>query len=79
MAGAEWGGQLEIRALCCCLERRILVYSADSPVLTMGEEVVGAAAEKQPLKLAYHRHYYALGEHYNSVTPHTEKCSCGGL
>ena len=74
VADAEWGGQLEIRALCFCLGRKMEVYAADSPVLTMGEEA--ATDGRPPLKLAFHRHYYALGEHYNSVVPKTEPCTC---
>ena len=75
VAGAEWGGQLEIRALCCALGRLVCVHSADSPVLIMGEEAADDAT-LPPLKLAYHRHYYALGEHYNSIVPKTESCAC---
>lgn len=62
---AEWGGQVEIQALCAALNRKIHVYSADSPVLHMGEEQVTSRAP--PLRVSYHKHYYALGEHYNSV------------
>ena len=29
-----------------------------------------------PLKVAYHRHFYALGEHYNSVAPIVKPCAC---
>jgi len=61
---AVWGGQLELRALAQALRRPIVVYSADAPVLRMGE-----AFEGQPLRVTFHRHYYALGEHYNSVVP----------
>ena len=25
--------------------------------------------EKEPIRLSYHLHYYALGEHYNEVVP----------
>jgi OTU domain-containing protein 6 len=70
VAGAEWGGQMEIKALCAALGRRMLVYSADAPILRMGEE--SAAGGLPPIKLTYHRTYYALGEHYNSVAPITE-------
>jgi OTU domain-containing protein 6 len=73
---AEWGGQLEIRALCWSLGRRVVVYSADSPLLTMGEEATSDPT-LPPLKLAYHRHYYALGEHYNSIITKLEPCACG--
>ena len=64
--GAEWGGQLEIRALCEYLHRPIHVYEANMPVLIMSEENV--RSDESPIILTYHRHYYALGEHYNSVT-----------
>jgi len=41
----------------------ITIYSADAPPLTTGEEYSGAGT----LELAYHRHYFGLGEHYNAV------------
>lgn len=62
----EWGGQLEIRALCGAIRRCALVYDANAPVLTMGEEYAGTGP---PLRLSFHRHYFSLGEHYNSVAP----------
>lgn len=64
---ADWGGHLELRALSLALQRPIVVYSTGPP-LTIGEpdgegdEDVGA-----PIRLSYHLHYYALGEHYNQV------------
>lgn len=61
-SGAEWGGQLEVRALSECLHRPIHVYDATAPVVKMGEDGSG-----DPIIVTYHRHYYALGEHYNSV------------
>lgn len=64
---AEWGGQIEIQALCESLQRKIHVYSADAPLLRMGEDTV--ASDAPPLRISYHKHYYALGEHYNSVIP----------
>lgn len=74
---AEWGGQLEIRALCFALHRKITIYSADSPVLTMGDDNTGSDESLPSLQVAYHQHYYALGEHYNSVIPKEEPCTCG--
>jgi len=62
----EWGGQLEIRALCGALRRATMVYDSNAPVLTMGEDFLGAGPV---LRLSYHRHYFSLGEHYNSVAP----------
>lgn len=60
---AEWGGQIEIRALSACLQRQIYIYDASTPLIVMGDEYI----ENSPLKITYHRHYFALGEHYNSV------------
>ena len=71
---AEWGGQLEIQALCSSLKRTMMIYSADAPVIIMGEE--HNTLDNLPLKLAYHRHFYALGEHYNSIAPIVKPCAC---
>lgn len=68
VASAEWGGQLEIKALSECLQRPIFVYEANAPVVKMGEEFYNPHSPEQPIRLTYHKHYYALGEHYNSVT-----------
>ena len=59
-----WGGQLEIKAMAAVLNRDIWVYDVMSPVLKMdGRSVEG----EKPLRIAFHRHFYALGEHYNST------------
>ena len=71
---AEWGGQLEIRAISEALQVAIYVYAANAPVVRMGEE---NAHNTTPLRLAYHRHYFSLGEHYNSVVPIQDGCNCG--
>jgi len=63
VSAAEWGGQVELRALAACLERQIHVYDSAAPLIVMGEEFTDAT----PLKVTYHRHYFSLGEHYNSV------------
>jgi OTU domain-containing protein 6 len=61
---AEWGGHLELRALSTALSRQVHVYSAQaSAALVIGEEV----SDEKPIRLSYHLHYYALGEHYNQV------------
>ena len=65
---AEWGGQIEIRALSECLQRVIYIYEANAPVIKMGEEHHNRYSTEEPIRLTYHKHYYALGEHYNSVT-----------
>jgi len=61
----NWGGQLEISALCHALSTPIIVHSADQPEVSMGEEY----NTQLPLHLSYHKHAYALGEHYNSLIP----------
>lgn len=66
VASAEWGGQLEIKAMCNLLDREIWIYSADSSVLKMASDTKGSS-DRLPLKITYHRHFYSLGEHYNSV------------
>jgi hypothetical protein len=58
---AEWGGQLELQALSAALQRPIWVYDALQPTVTMGE------GGSEPIRLSFHRHFYSLGEHYNSV------------
>ncbi len=64
---AVWGGQPELLALSHVLRRRITVFSAHLPTLEMGEEYGGGAAPPPPLRVAYQRHAFGLGEHYNSV------------
>ena len=63
---ATWGGQLELRALSELLERPIHVYKASGPVTKMGEQFT-SASQIEPLRISHHEHYYALGEHYNSI------------
>ncbi|KAK0719539.1 hypothetical protein B0H67DRAFT_484629 [Lasiosphaeris hirsuta] len=61
---AEWGGQLELNALANAYGVEIRV------VQDRRTEVVapqGADAERKTLWLAYYRHGYGLGEHYNSL------------
>jgi OTU domain-containing protein 6 len=62
VATAVWGGQLELRALAASLGRSITVYSAGLPTVCMGAEGTAPA-----LRVAYLRHAYGLGEHYNSL------------
>jgi OTU domain-containing protein 6 len=61
-SSTDWGGHLELRALAGALRRPVVVYSADAAPLRLGEDENG-----EDILLSYHRHYYALGEHYNSV------------
>lgn len=71
--GAEWGGHLEASALSACLEMPIWVYEVDKPIVKMGEEFESSVC--RPLRVTYHRHYYSLGEHYNSVMDVTDSSS----
>lgn len=77
---AVWGGQLEIRALSQALRAPFEVYSDPHvmDVLRMGDEFRADADDGDdgqrlhrrraaPVRLTYHRKYYGLGEHYNSV------------
>ena len=63
---ADWGGHLELRALSMALERPMIVYQA----LTADPLQIDSGSQNDdddPIRLSYHRHYYALGEHYNRV------------
>ena len=62
----KWGGQVEITALSKSLKKPIEVIQADGPLVEVGKE---EHSEELPIILTYHRHYYGLGEHYNSVVP----------
>ncbi|XP_044267094.1 deubiquitinase OTUD6B [Tribolium madens] len=57
-----WGGQLELRALSNVLKCPIKVIQSNGPPTLQGENFEGPE-----LILAYHRHLYRLGEHYNST------------
>jgi len=63
---AEWGGQLELQALAHALQRCIRVHSANVPDVQFGEE---HQPKGEVLRLAYLKHAFGLGEHYNSVHP----------
>ena len=61
----KWGGQVEITALSQALKKPIEVIQAEGPPVQVGTEDF---KDCDPIVLTYHRHYYGLGEHYNSVT-----------
>lgn len=71
-ASSEWGGHLELRALSSALDKTIVVYSADGAPLYIrngdGDDDK-KDDENGTIRLSFHRRYYALGEHYNSVIP----------
>ena len=60
---AAWGGDLELNALANLYKTRIKVFSANNDPVLIGEEFAG-----RELIIIYHKYYFALGEHYNSVT-----------
>ena len=60
---AIWGGQIEIRAFSNAYEKQVWIYDSQAPILKFGEEYMTDPV----IRLTYHRHYYALGEHYNSI------------
>ena len=57
---------IELRALSRALKRPIHVYSVQSGGKPL-EIHDDSTSEKNPIRLSYHLHYYALGEHYNQV------------
>lgn len=59
----QWGGQVELDAASHVLEKALVVVQGEGPELVMGEEY----GNQGKITLAYHRHMYRLGEHYNSV------------
>ena len=65
---SEWGGHLELRVLSQALQKHILVYSAQTKEpLHIKPEHTADSGDDDPIRLSYHLHYYALGEHYNRV------------
>ena len=62
----KWGGQVEITALSRALKKPIEVIQAEGPVVQVG---LDEFKSEKSIILTYHRHYYGLGEHYNSVQP----------
>ncbi|KAI0853142.1 cysteine proteinase [Daldinia vernicosa] len=63
---AEWGGQLELSALANAYGVEIKVLQ-DGRTETIEPSTDKGGAERQRIWLAYYRHGYGLGEHYNSL------------
>ena len=51
--------------MACALNKKILIYDAQAPVLTISNNEDNN--DNDVIRLTYHRHYFSLGEHYNSV------------
>ena len=77
----QWGGHAEIVALSAALRRKVAVWSAEGGEMLVdavetggggkrgrkGGRGAAAAAAEEPLRISFHRHYFGLGDHYNSV------------
>jgi OTU domain-containing protein 6 len=66
---AEWGGQLELQAIARAYGVEINVVQSDGRMekIESGESFDEEEKRKRVLWLAYYRHTYGLGEHYNSL------------
>lgn len=59
---SEWGGAVELQALSRAYRKRINVLQGNGRVEKIGEE-----GEGEEIWLAYYRHSFGLGEHYNAL------------
>ena len=64
---AEWGGQLELQAIAGSYNVRINVLQADGRVETFEPQQESKTPEIKDIWLAYYRHSFGLGEHYNAL------------
>ncbi|KAI4863118.1 cysteine proteinase [Hypoxylon rubiginosum] len=66
---AEWGGQLELAALAGAygVEIRVLQDGRTETIEPSAGREGEGEGERQTIWLAYYRHGYGLGEHYNSL------------
>lgn len=65
---AEWGGQLELQAIARSYNIDINVLQADGRVEKIRSDGnKGVADEEKTIWLAYYRHSFGLGEHYNAL------------
>ncbi|KAK7943425.1 uncharacterized protein PG986_012538 [Apiospora aurea] len=65
---AEWGGQLELMALARSYGVEIkVVQEQRTETIDPGELSGEGEGERKTIWLAYYRHGYGLGEHYNSL------------
>ncbi|RMD41563.1 hypothetical protein DV735_g3561, partial [Chaetothyriales sp. CBS 134920] len=64
---AEWGGHLEIQAIARSYNVRISILQADGRVETFESDQQGGDKPDE-IWLAYYRHSFGLGEHYNALS-----------
>jgi OTU domain-containing protein 6 len=61
-----WGSQIEIQALSNSYKAKIeVLQSSGTPTIS------GSEYKKPHLIVTYHRHFFGLGEHYNSTVKYT--------
>ncbi|OAP65359.1 hypothetical protein AYL99_01331 [Fonsecaea erecta] len=60
---AEWGGELELQAIARSYNVEINVLQADGRV----EKISSQSGPNDTIWLAYYRHSFGLGEHYNAL------------
>ncbi|KAL4788176.1 hypothetical protein BJX76DRAFT_199710 [Aspergillus varians] len=70
---AEWGGQLELQAIARAYGVDINVIQGDGRIEKIESGDTGVADDgeerrRRVIWLAYYRHTYGLGEHYNALT-----------
>jgi OTU domain-containing protein 6 len=58
----EWGGQIELEALAKAYNLRIRILQGNGSVTEIGD-----GKDARTVWLAYYRHGFGLGEHYNSL------------
>lgn len=63
----EWGGQLELLALARAYNVEIAVVQEGRTEVVEPGTNTGATPKPERIWLAYYRHGYGLGEHYNSL------------
>ncbi|CEP09217.1 hypothetical protein [Parasitella parasitica] len=61
---ARWGGQLEVLALARSSQVPVDIIQDGGPIIKICDDEY---PEKPSIKLAYHKHLYSLGAHYNSL------------
>lgn len=64
---AEWGGQLEMQAIARAYGVDVNVIQADGRIEKIEGGESGEENHKRAIWLAYYRHTYGLGEHYNAL------------
>jgi OTU domain-containing protein 6 len=58
----EWGGQIELKALAEAYKLKICIVQGDGRITEIGDD-----KDTTKIWLAYYRHGFGLGEHYNSL------------